>query len=162
MRLDHNAPHDPDRDLIFTRVVAAPRARLWAGWTKPAMLMQWFCPAPWSVVACEIDLRPGGIFATTMRSPEGQEFPNVGCFLEVIPQERLVWTDALGPGYRPTDNPFMTGIISLRDVPGGTEYSARVVHRDPATRIKHEEMGFLSGWGTALDQLVALIAREHA
>jgi uncharacterized protein YndB with AHSA1/START domain len=159
MRLDHNASHDPERDLILTRVVAAPRARLWAAWTEPDLLKKWFCPAPWSVSDCEIDLRPGGIFRTTMRSPEGLEFPGVGCYLEIIPQERLVWTDALGPGYRPSDEPFMTGIIAFRDVDGGTEYTARAIHRDPATRIRHEEMGFHNGWSTALDQLVALISR---
>ena len=159
MRLDYNAPHDPERDLILTRVVAAPRARIWAAWTEPDLLKQWFCPVPWSVSACELDVRPGGIFATTMRSPDGKEFPNVGCYLDVVPLERLVWTDALGPGYRPAANPFMTGILSLRDVVGGTEYTARAMHRDPATRRKHDEMGFHSGWSTALDQLLAMIAR---
>lgn len=106
------------------------------------MLKQWFCPLPWSVSACERDVRPRGIFATTLRSPEGQEFSNVGCYLDVVPLERLVWTDALGLGYRPAENPFMTGILSLRDVAGGTEYTARAVHREPATRLKHEAMGF--------------------
>lgn len=150
---------DAQRDLILKRVVVAPRARIWATWTEPELLKQWFCPAPWSVSHCEIDLRPSGLFRTIMRSPEGQEFPSDGCYLEVVPQERLVWTDALGPGYRPSDKPFMTGIIALRDVPGGTEYTARAIHRDPTTRIKHEEMGFHGGWSTALDQLLALIAR---
>ena len=48
-------------------------------WTTPEHLKKWFTPAPWTTVDCEIDLRPGGIFRTVMRSPEGQEFPNVGC-----------------------------------------------------------------------------------
>ncbi|MHB1311108.1 MAG: SRPBCC family protein [Gemmatimonadaceae bacterium] len=159
MNLDPSATHNPELDLILSRVVAAPRARIWAAWTEPELLKQWFCPAPWSVTHAEVDLRPGGRFAFVMRSPEGQEFPNEGCILEVVPQERLVWTDALGPGYRPTGNPFMTAVLTLRDVPGGTEYIARAIHRDPETRMKHEEMGFHGGWSTALDQLLALIAR---
>jgi uncharacterized protein YndB with AHSA1/START domain len=160
MKRDPSATHDPERDLILSRVVAAPRARIWAAWTEPELLKQWFCPVPWSVNYAEIDLRPGGIFKTVMVSPEGQEFPNVGCVLEVVPQERLVTTDALGPGYRPTGNPFMTAVVTMRDVPGGTEYIARAIHKDPETRIKHEEMGFHRGWGTALDQMLALIGRS--
>ena len=159
MKLDPSAPHNPELDLILSRVVAAPRARIWAAWTEPDLLKQWFCPAPWSVNHAEIDLRPGGIFKTIMVSPEGQEVPNVGCFLEVVPQERLVFTDALGPGYRPTGSAFMTAVVTLRDVPGGTEYIARAIHKDPETRTKHEEMGFHGGWSTALDQMLALIAR---
>lgn len=50
--------------------------------------MKWFTPAPWTGTACEIELRSGGIFSTTMRSPEGQEFPNVGCYRQVVPHAR--------------------------------------------------------------------------
>ena len=57
----------------------------------------WFAPKPWTVSDCEMDLRPGGIFRFVLRSPEGEEFPNVGCYLEIVPNERLVWTDALLP-----------------------------------------------------------------
>ena len=90
-----------------------------------------------------------------MRSPEGKEFPNIGCYLEVVPNERLVWTDALLPGYRPAENPFMTAIITLESQGKGTRYTAVAIHRDDAGRKKHEEMGFYQGWGKALDQLVA-------
>lgn len=95
------------------------------------------------------------MFRTVMRSPEGQEFPNVGCYLEVVPNERLVWTDALLPGYRPAENPFMTAILTLEPTGTGTRYTAIAVHKDEAARQRHEEMGFHGGWGTALDQLVA-------
>ncbi len=118
-------------------------------------LSKWFTPAPWTVVDCEIDLRPGGIFRTVMRSPEGQEFPNVGCYLEVVPNERLVWTDALLPGYRPAENPFFTAIVTLEARGTRTRYTATAIHRDEASRKRHEEMGFHTGWGKALDQLVA-------
>ena len=90
-----------------------------------------------------------------MRSPDGKEFPNVGCYLEVVPNERLVWTDALLPGYRPSENPFFTAIVTLEVEGTGTKYTAIAIHRDEAARKRHEEMGFHSGWATALDQLVA-------
>ena len=146
---------DPKLDLVLQRDVDVSPALVWAAWTKPEHLSQWFTPRPWIVSACEIDLRPGGIFSTTMRSPEGKDFPNVGCYLEIVPNERLVWTDALLPGYRPSENPFMTAIITLEPHGTGTRYTAIARHRDEASLKKHEAMGFHTGWGTALDQLVA-------
>lgn len=104
---------DPNLDLVLERVIDVPRALVWEAWTKPEHLTQWFCPKPWRVTDCEIDLRPGGVFRTLMRGPEGQEQPGVGCYLEIVPQERLVWTDALLPGYRPAEDPFMTGVVEL-------------------------------------------------
>ena len=154
--ITHHLKADPKLDLVLERVVDVPRELVWSAWTEPRHLMKWFCPAPWSVSKCEIDLRPGGIFSTTMRSPEGEEVPNVGCYLEVIPQEKLVFTDALLPGFRPGGNPFMTGVLILQSEGKGTRYIAAALHRDEATRKKHEEMGFHEGWGKALDQLVAL------
>ena len=158
--MTHRLPQpDPQLDLVLERIVDLPRNRIWAAWTTPEHLTEWFCPAPWKTIACEIDLRPGGIFSTVMRSPEGQNHPNVGCFLEVVENELLVWTDALGPGYRPSANAFMTGIIHLEDHPQGTKYTAMALHKDAATRQQHEEMGFHQGWGIALDQLVAHMKR---
>jgi uncharacterized protein YndB with AHSA1/START domain len=146
---------DPKLDLILERVVDVPRELVWAAWTKPEHIVHWFAPKPWTTTDCEIDLRPGGIIRFTMRSPEGKDFPNVGCILEVVPQERLVWTDALLPGYRPSAKPFFTAIIALEKEGKGTRYTATAIHRDEAGRKQHEEMGFYEGWGQCLDQLVA-------
>jgi uncharacterized protein YndB with AHSA1/START domain len=146
---------DPRLDLVLERVVDVSPALVWEAWTKPEHIRHWFTPKPWTVTDCEIDLRPGGIFRTTMRGPEGQEFPNIGCYLEVVPQTRLVFTDALLPGYRPAPNPFFTAIVELKAEGIGTRYTAIAMHRDEDGRKKHEEMGFHAGWGTALDQLVA-------
>jgi uncharacterized protein YndB with AHSA1/START domain len=146
---------DPKLDLVLERVIDVPRELVWAAWTEPEHLVKWFTPAPWSTVECEIDLRPGGIFRTVMRSPDGKDFPNVGCYLEVVPNERLVWTDALVQGFRPSEKPFFTGILLLRSEGKGTRYTAIGLHRDEVTRKQHEDMGFHDGWGKALDQLVA-------
>jgi uncharacterized protein YndB with AHSA1/START domain len=146
---------DPTLDLVLERVIDVPPELVWAAWTKPEHLSKWFCPAPWKVVDCEIDLRPGGMFRTVMRSPEGKDFPNTGCYLEIVPNKRLVWTDALLPGYRPAADPFFTAIVTLEPRGTGTRYIAMGMHRDEAGRKRHEEMGFHQGWGTALDQLVA-------
>ena len=93
---------DSKLDLSFTRTVDVPRSLVWRAWTEPELLKPWFCPLPWKTIDCEIDLRRGGMFRTTMQSPEGKEFPNVGCYLDVLPQTKLVWTNALLPGYRPS------------------------------------------------------------
>ena len=155
---------DPRLDLVFERVVDVPSHLVWLAWTTPALLKKWFTPAPWTTVDCEIDLRPGGIFRTVMRSPEGQEFTNLGCYLEVVEGERLVWTNVLGPGYRPASRPAdgscaefaFTAVISFEPHAKGTKYCALVIHGDEESRTKHDAMGFQDGWGKALEQMVAL------
>ena len=158
---------DPRLDLVLERIVDVPRALVWTAWTTPEHVKKWFTPAPWTTVDCEIDLRPGGIFRTVMRSPEGQESPHVGCILEVVENQKLVWTNVLAPGYRPSSRPSddscvalaFTAVISLEPHGDGTKYTALVIHGDEGSRRKHEEMGFHDGWGKALDQLVALVRR---
>ena len=160
---------DSKLDLRFTRVVDVPRSLVWRAWTEPKLLMPWFCPLPWKTIDCEIDLRPGGIFRTTMQSPEGVEFPNAGCYLDVEPNEKLVWTNALLPGYRPSvasatcgsedANFLFTAMIELADEGQGTRYTATVIHADEAGCNQHAGMGFEAGWGAALDQLVTMVKR---
>jgi len=153
---------DPALDLVLERVIDVPAELVWRAWTVPQQLMKWFTPAPWRTVECEIDLRPGGIFRTVMRGPAGEEFSNAGCYLEIVENTKLVWTGALGPGYRPRpatasqgDSFLMTAVISLEPTGAQTKYTALVIHADEDARKKHEAMGFHAGWGKALDQLVA-------
>lgn len=152
---------DPQLDLSFERVVDISKEQIWKAWTEPRYITQWFTPAPWKTIDCEIDLRPGGIFSTVMLSPEGQRFPNAGSYLEVVENSRLVWTNALAPGFRPAALPdggfAMTAIIQLADQGGGTRYTATVLHENKAAREQHAAMGFEEGWGKALDQLVAMV-----
>lgn len=146
---------NPKLDLVLERVVDVKPELVWRAWTEPEHVMKWFTPKPWETVECEIDLRPGGLFRTTMRSPEGEVQPaSNGCFLEVVPNRRLVFTDALGPGYRPNASSFMTAYVLLEPEGAGTKYTAIAVHSNEEQRQQHEEMGFYQGWGTALDQLV--------
>lgn len=145
---------DPELDLVLERVVDVPPELVWEAWTTPEHLKEWFVPRPWSVTDCTLDLRPGGVFRTVMRSPDGEEFPNEGCYLEIVPGRRLVWTDTLGPGYRPTAEPFFTAVVSMEPEGEGTRYKAIAIHGSTETRTRHEEMGFHDGWSTVLDQLV--------
>lgn len=148
---------DPALDLVLEREIDVPLELVWEAWTSPESIKEWFCPKPWSVSSCEIDLRPGGKFNTVMRSPDGQEFPNSGCYLEVVPNERLVFTDTMLPGFRPAPKPFFTAVLLLTPTAAGTRYTAIAIHGNEEARKQHEEMGFHEGWGTVVDQLVAHI-----
>lgn len=146
---------DPDLDLVLERVVDVSPELLWKAWTDPEHLKKWFAPKPWQATSCEIDLRPGGIFSFGMRGPDGEEMPpSPGCYLEVIENRKLVFTDALAPGYRPKSSPFFTAHVIFEPEGSGTRYTAIAMHGDPENKQKHEEMGFFEGWGTVLDQLV--------
>jgi len=146
------------RELVLVRLIDAPPEKLFRAWTEPALLKQWFCPKPWSVASAELDVRPGGANVIVMCSPEGQEFPNRGVYLDVVRNERLVFTDAYTTAWEPFEKPFMTGIITFEDEGGKTRYTARTLHWSVADRKTHEEMGFHEGWGKATDQLAELVA----
>ena len=146
------------RELVLVRLIDAPPDKVFRAWTDPVLLKQWFCPKPWSVASAELDVRPGGTSVIVMRSPEGQEFPNSGVYLEVVKNERLVFTDAYTKAWEPSAKPFMTGIITFENEGGKTKYTARVLHWSVADRKTHEEMGFHEGWSKATDQLAELVA----
>ena len=147
-----------DRELVLTRVVAAPRERLFEGWVNPELVAQWFAPSPLTTSVLEFDPRPGGAFRVVMRDPGGAEYPADGVFLEIVRNERIVTTDAFRADWQPSEKPFMTAIITFEEAgPGRTKYTARALHWSRADREQHEQMGFHQGWSQCLDQLVALV-----
>lgn len=144
-------------ELVLERVFNAPREKLYRCWTEPELLKQWFCPSPWTVSRAELDVRPGGSSLVVMRSPEGKEFANPGVFLEVVPNERIVTTDAYTSAWLPSEKPFMTAIVTFEEMGGGrTRYIARARHWSAEDMAAHEAMGFHEGWGKAADQLAEL------
>ncbi len=145
-------------DLVLTRQIAATPHTLFRCWTEPELLCQWFVPKPWSVARAEVDLRPGGQSLIVMRDPDGNEMPNPGVYLEVVPDRRLVFTDAYTAGWVPSARPFMTGIITFEPDGDHTRYTARVRHWTAEAKAQHEKMGFETGWGICADQLAALAA----
>src|SRR5690606_5596117 len=148
-----------DRDLILTRDIAAPRETLYRCWTEPALMKQWFAPKPWTTPHAETDVRPGGASLVVMRGPDGQECPNPGVYLEVVPNERLVFTDAYTRAWEPSAKPFMTLILTFEDLGGGrTRYAAPARHWSVEDRETHEKMGFHEGWGRCTGQLAELAA----
>lgn len=144
---------DPKTDLTFTRTINAPRSVLWECWTTPEHIKKFFVPKPHKIEKCEIDLRVGGKFNTTM-NVEGNLMENEGVFLEVEDGKRLVFTDTYSEGWKPAADPFMTAIVEFEDDGhGGTTYTATARHRSQEARKNHEDMGFFDGWGTVATQL---------
>lgn len=147
------APTDP-RELALRRRLSVPPHAVWRCWTEPALMEPWFCPKPWRVTDVVLDLRPGGGSTMIMRGPNGESFPNEGVYLEVVPDRRLVFTDAFRAGWTITENPMFVGVIELEeDGKGGTIYTARARHFTAEGCAKHAEMGWHDGWGAATAQL---------
>ena len=148
-----------DRELMISRLIPAPRAKVYRAWTDPELLKQWFAPLPFTTPVAELDVRAGGANFIVMRDPSGREFPNRGVYLEVVKDERIVFTNAYTRAWEPSDKPFMTVILTFADEAGGTRYTARALHWSAADRETHEKMGFYPGWNRCTDQLAALAQR---
>jgi uncharacterized protein YndB with AHSA1/START domain len=133
--------------------------KVYRAWTEPDVLRQWFAPLPWTTPYAHLDVRPGGSNLITMRSPDGEDFPNQGVYLEVVPNQRLVFTDAYTQAWEPSEKPFMTVVLTFEDLGGQTRYTARVLHWTVADRQQHEQMGFHQGWGQCATQLTELLQR---
>jgi uncharacterized protein YndB with AHSA1/START domain len=154
----------PTLDLVLERTVPVPPDQVWAAWTRPELLVQWFTPSPWKTVAAELDVRPGGRCVTTVESPEGERYPNAGCYLMVEPNRLLVFTSVMTEDFRPVapsngagDLGFTARIEIDASPDGGSHYRAIAMHASEEAQRQHAHMGFAQGWGAALDQLVALM-----
>ncbi|MEO3430576.1 SRPBCC family protein [Pelagibius sp. CAU 1746] len=148
----------PKRELVLTRLIDVPREKLFRCWTEPELLKQWFAPLPYKITAAELDVRPGGSTFLIMRSPEGQDIPLDGVYLEVVENERIVTTDAYTSAWEPSEKPFFTAIVTFEEDGGKTRYTARARHWTLEDCEAHEKMGFHEGWGQCADQLAALAA----
>jgi uncharacterized protein YndB with AHSA1/START domain len=154
-----NAAPTTDRELVLTRLIDAPREKLFRAWTDPALVKQWFAPLPYTTPVVELDVRPGGANRIVMRGPDGGEIPCSGVYLEVVENQRLVFTDAYTSAWVPSEKPFMTVTVTFEPEGDKTRYIARVRHWTVADREAHEKMGFHEGWGKCADQLTALVAK---
>jgi uncharacterized protein YndB with AHSA1/START domain len=117
-----------ENELVICRLIDAPPEKIFRAWTDPKLMKEWFCPKPWTIAKAETDVRTGGRSLVVMRSPEGQEFPNEGVYLEVIPNKKIVFTDAYTAGWVPTEKPFFTAIVELEAQGNKTKYTARARH----------------------------------
>ena len=148
-----------EHELVVTRLIDVPRYKLFRCWTEPALLVQWFTPPPWKTIHAETDVRTGGSSYIVMQGPDGTEMPSRGVYLEVVKNEKIVFTDAYTSAWTPSGKPFFTGVLTFEDEggqPGKTRYTARARHWNAEDAKAHEAMGFYVGWGIATDHLAAL------
>ena len=148
---------DPKLDFAIERYIDAPTRLVWEALTKPEHLKEWYMPKPWGRVSrVEMDVRPGGIFSIDIATGDGGESPNLGCFLDVVPMERLVWTSMLFPGYRPAvfDYIPITAIMTMEPEGTGTRYVFTALHRNEADLETNKASGFYQGTEIAVDQFV--------
>lgn len=153
-------PFDPTRDFAIERFIDAAPQLVWQALTTPEHVKEWYMPREWGRVAsCDMDARPGGIFRIDIAVGDGQEVPNLGCFLDVVPMERLVWTSMLFPGYRPAvfDDIPITAIVTIQAVGAGTRYIFTALHRNESDLETNRTSGFMQGTEIAIDQMVAHI-----
>ncbi len=150
-----------DTDLEIERTIQAPAHLIWRAWTEAELLKKWWAPPPCELQKVVIEPFPGGRFDTMMKLPDGSVYDGEGCVLAAEPETRLVFTDALSAGFRPTAKPFFTAEILIKASGTATDYTARVMHKDAADRQRHADMGFYQGWNTCIDQLEALVTSEE-
>ena len=157
---------NPKLDLVFERFIDAPTRLVWEALTRPEHLKEWYMPKAWGRVArAELDARPGGIFSIDITTGDGREFPNLGCVLEAVPMERLVWTSMLFPGYRPAvfDDVPITAIVTMEAAGTGTRYIFTALHRNEADLETNRTSGWQQGTEIAVDQLVAhVMSMKHS
>ncbi|SEH67365.1 Uncharacterized conserved protein YndB, AHSA1/START domain [Rhizobium tibeticum] len=152
---------EAQHELVLVRQFDAPREKIFRAWTDPVLMKEWFVPRPWSIADAKLDVRPGGSNLIVMRSPDGREFANRGVYLEIVENEKIVFTDAFTSAWVPSEKPFFVGIVLLEDLGNGrTKYTAKARHWTAADKEQHEQMGFHEGWGKCADQLAELLARS--
>ena len=145
----------PKYELVLDRLLDAPREKLYRCWTEAELMKPWFCPQPWSVSHVEVDMRPGGSSLIVMNGPNGEVMPNRGVYLEVVPNEKLVFTDAFTSAWVPSEKAFMVVELTFADEGRKTRYRAVARHWSEEDMKMHQQMGFEEGWGIVATQLEA-------
>lgn len=146
----------PENELAIERRIPAPVETVWRAWSDH--LPKWWAPRPWTTELLGLDLWPGGRFATTMRGPNGEAMTGEGVILDVVPHERIVFTNAFAPGWIPQPQRLaFVGVFTFEaDGDGATLYRAAARHWDEETAKMHAEMGFEGGWAMVAQQLEAV------
>lgn len=156
--MNKNFAVNPSTDFVLERFIDAPVSLVWEALTRPEHLTEWYMPRQWgSVAKCELDVRPGGMFSIDIKVGAGQVVPNLGCYLDVVPLKRLVWTSMLFPGFRPAvfDDIPITAIVTLEASGSGTRYVFTALHRNAEDFEQDKASGWVEGTTIAMDQLVA-------
>jgi len=138
-----------DRELVMTRVFAAPRAVVFDAWTSPKHLPHWMLgPEGWTMPTCETDVRPGGPFRYVWRRSDGTEMEIHGTHREVAPPARLVSTESWGGSWPETLN-----TLALSEESGRTTVTLTVRYPSKEARDAAVETGMQGGMSQGNDRL---------
>lgn len=152
-----------NHELSIERTFDAPLDAVWRAVTDH--LPEWWCPRPWTSEIVALEWKSGGRFAITMHGPDGEVHAGDGMLLEVVPRQRIVFTNMLGKAWTPQDaQPLgIVGKFEFSDAGNGkTAYRASALHWNEADAKKHADMGFAEGWGICADQLEEVAKRLAA
>ena len=152
-------PSDPrEREVVIERVFDAPRETVFRAWIDPQHLARWFGPKIFTIPVCETDARVGGAWHIVMRSPDGQEFPCGGVYKEIVPPERLVFSnDAVDR----EGNPIIKGLTSVTFADHGGK--TKLTLRTRGTAVVDYAVAYLkgmeAGWTQSLEKLAEELPR---
>ncbi|MCK9342331.1 MAG: SRPBCC domain-containing protein [Massilibacteroides sp.] len=157
--------------LFIQRIFAASRDRVWKAWTDPELIVQWWGPADFTAPVIKVELREGGRYLYAMRSPEGQEFWSTGEYREIVPMERLVFTDSFADAEGnvvPASTYGMSAdwprellvTVTFEEHGGGTKVTLREAGIPAGETLDMAE----AGWNESLDKLARVLggaAKTH-
>ena len=140
-------PTDSANDIRITRLYDAPLALVWEVWTVDAHVRQWWGPRGFSITTHSKDLRVGGTWVYTMHGPDGVDYPNYTRYLEVEPQQRLVYDHGASSA---DAAPMFRVTATFREVDGQTELDIRMTLPTPEaaqqTRVFIKAAGGNATW----------------
>jgi len=151
--------------LTITRTFHAPRELVWRAWTEPELYKRWWGPSHFTCPVAHIDLRVGGKYLSCMRSPDGQDFWSTGVYREIVPVERLVYTDCFADA---EGNVVPASYYGMPDMPLEMVVTITLVEQGDKTvmTLQHEGMpadehgaNAKEGWTQSFDKLAAVVEK---
>lgn len=150
-----------DRELVIERVFNAPRELVFQAFSSPEHLVHWWGPKGWTLPVCEQDFRPGGTWLYCMRGPNGEDGWGKGIYHEIVPPEKIVYTDYFvdAEGNPLPGMPEMVNTLTFIEVDGKTRFISLTVFATAAEREATLAMGAIEGFNQTLDRLEAYLTQ---
>lgn len=142
-----------DREIEMTRVFNAPRELVWAAYTDPQHVPNWWGPGSPKTIVDEMDVRPGGRWRWVVRGEDGAEYGFRGEYVEVEPPEKLVYTFEFEP-----PSAQMTYYLTFEEIDGKARITARTLFASKEERDGVLGYGMESGANESWDRLEELLA----
>jgi uncharacterized protein YndB with AHSA1/START domain len=151
--------HVGEQEFIVERQFTAPRTLMFQAFTQPEHIKHWWAPQPFTIPVCTIDLRPGGIWHYSMRSPEGQDHWARSVYSEIVPPEKLVYTSTFADEHaNPTEGiPEHLTTVTFTEEAGKTRVTALIQFASAAAMKTALDMGMQQGMNMTWDYLAEYV-----